>query len=95
MSKVLTEARKREQKELERVQAKLEAVIRFEPSRSVIVTTMLQRAYDLLWEGNCQGCDAITDFLPKRMVRRMLDTWCEDQFEDDPAKRSSWYHGQL
>ena len=48
----------------------------------------LQRAYDALWEGDGEGCDAITANLPDQMVIAMLDTWLDDQF-DQPK---SGYH---
>ena len=51
---------------------------------------MLQRAYDLLWDGDCMGCDALTEFLPSADVEKMLDAWQDDQF--DKAK-SKWYGG--
>lgn len=51
---------------------------------------MLQRAYDLLWDGDCMGCDALTEFLPGTDVEAMLDAWSQDQFE---TPRSPWYGG--
>lgn len=40
---------------------------------------MLQHAYDLMWEGNCAGADAITEFLPSLEVEKMFDAWQSDQ----------------
>ena len=34
---------------------------------------MLQRAYDLLWDGDTDGCDALIEFLPSDDVTKMLD----------------------
>lgn len=50
----------------------------------------LQRAYDTLWEGNGEGCDAITADLPEPMVTAMFDAWLDDQF-DQPL--SGWHAG--
>lgn len=50
----------------------------------------LQRAYDVLWEGDGDGCDAITAALPEPMVVAMLDAWLDDQF-DQPL--SGWHAG--
>lgn len=52
---------------------------------------MLQRAYDLLWEGNCEACDAITEFLPSRDVEEMLAAWLHDHTGGKPTSR--WYDG--
>jgi hypothetical protein len=46
---------------------------------------MLQRAYDLLWDGDSMGCDALIEFMPERDVTRMLDAWSHD-FEGDVPK---------
>lgn len=51
--------------------------------------------HDLLWDHDSEACDALLDFLPQRIVRRLLDAWLDDQAEDDETKRSSWYHGKL
>jgi hypothetical protein len=45
---------------------------------------MLQRAYDLLWDGDALGCDALLEFLPSDDVARMLDAWERDQAEQQP-----------
>lgn len=50
---------------------------------------MLQRAYDLLSDGDAEACDAITEFLPSRDVGEMLDAWLDDQ--DEGATKSRWY----
>lgn len=50
----------------------------------------LQHAYDVLWEGDGDGCDAITADLPEQMVVAMLDAWLDDQF-DQPL--SGWHAG--
>ena len=53
---------------------------------------MLQRAYDLLYDGDWTGCDAIAEFLPDDMVKAMLDAW-ENDIEADSAK-SKFYCGE-
>src|SRR5688572_23338666 len=39
---------------------------------------MLQRAYDLLWDGDAMGCDALTEFLPSKDVDKMMACWSAD-----------------
>lgn len=40
---------------------------------------MLQRAYDLMWDGDAAAADAITEFLPSKDVDRMFTAWDNDQ----------------
>jgi len=51
---------------------------------------MLQRAYDLMWDGDCLACDALAEFLPSADVDRMFEAWHNDQ---DPKgdKKSKFY----
>ena len=49
----------------------------------------LQRAYDLLCDGDGEACDAITAKLPDKEVRGMLDNWLKDQCGNGPKSR--WY----
>lgn len=49
----------------------------------------LQRAYDVLWDGDGDGCDAITAKLPAKDVTTMLDAWLDDQCGHEP--KSKWY----
>lgn len=53
---------------------------------------MLQRAYDLLWDGDPLGCDALIEFLPSADVDRMMNAWSSD-FDGD-AQKSKWHGGQ-
>lgn len=53
---------------------------------------MLQRAYDLLWDGDALGCDAILEFVPSDEVDVLLGAWSDDQDGKDP--KSKWYNGQ-
>jgi hypothetical protein len=54
---------------------------------------MLQRAYDLLWDGDCAGCDALTEFLPSIDVDQMLNAWRDDQDEQSQKPKSKWHAG--
>lgn len=51
----------------------------------------LQDAYDALWDHECERCDAILETLPDGLARLLLDVNFDDQFEDDPKKRSLWH----
>lgn len=53
--------------------------------------SMLQRAYDLMWDGDCSGCDAIAEFLPSGDVTRMFDAWENDQ--EGKNEKSNFYGG--
>jgi hypothetical protein len=56
-----------------------------------LADAMLQYAYDLMWDGDCAGVDALCEFLPGNDVAAMLDAWSSDQFGDQP--KSKWYEG--
>jgi hypothetical protein len=51
----------------------------------------LQLAYDALWEGDCEACDAINAPLPEPAVLAMLDDWLDDYRDDDGQPRSGWH----
>lgn len=53
---------------------------------------MLQRCYDLMWDGNCIGCDALAEFLPESDVTRMFNAWENDQ--DGNNTRTAFYEGR-
>lgn len=55
--------------------------------RRAWIKAKLQEAYDLLWEGDGDGCDAITALLPEAEVKAMLDAWLDDQFGQLPRSR--------
>ena len=57
--------------------------------RRAWIKAKLQAAYDLLCDGNSDGCDAITALLPKPQVMEMLDAWLDDQCDSNP--KSKWY----
>jgi hypothetical protein len=52
---------------------------------------MLQRAYNLLWDGDCMGCDAIAEFIPSRDIDKMFACWSSDF--DGAEPRSEFYKG--
>lgn len=62
------------------------------PSLTNLKDMMLQRAYDLLWDGDPMGCDAILEFIPSKDAEKLLNAWSND-FEGD-RDRSSWYGEQ-
>jgi hypothetical protein len=53
---------------------------------------MLQRAYDLLWDGDALGCDALIEFLPSKDVDKMMACWSDDFEGSEP--RSEFYKGK-
>lgn len=48
---------------------------------------MMQRAYDMLWDGNCDGCDAILEFLPSKDADIVLNAYGDDQDGKQPPSR--------
>lgn len=61
------------------------------PAKDALKQAMLQRAYDLLWDGDCMGCDALIEFLPSRDVDEMFRAWDNDQ--SDRGSKSKFFHG--
>jgi len=55
----------------------------------LLTEAMLQLAYDYLWDGDGEACDAVTAFLPEEPVKHMLDAWCNDWCGDEP--KSKWH----
>lgn len=54
---------------------------------------MMQRAYDLMWDGDTSGCDAIAEFLPEKDANAMFDAWLQDTTAVGEAERSKFYQG--
>jgi len=50
---------------------------------------IMQRAYDLMWDGDAQACDALIEFLPSKDAEEVLNAWENDQ--DDSAPKSKWH----
>jgi hypothetical protein len=50
---------------------------------------MMQRAYDLIWDGDGQACDALLEFLPSRDAEAILTAWESDQDDNEP--KSKWH----
>jgi hypothetical protein len=53
---------------------------------------MLQRAYDLMWDGDPISCDVLAEFLPEADVDRMFAAWESDQEGKNP--KSKFYEGE-
>ena len=49
-----------------------------------LMQAMLQRAYDLMWDGDCAGTDALAEFLPSAAVEAMFQAWQSDQEGKEP-----------
>lgn len=58
-----------------------------------LMTAMIQRAYDLMWEGLSLEADALMEFLPSALVEKMLDAWEKDQL--DRMAPSDFYKGEF
>lgn len=52
---------------------------------------MMQRAYDLMWEGMCTECDALLEFLPVKDADKVLQSWENDQLPN--SEKTSFYEG--
>jgi hypothetical protein len=78
-----------EQKLIER-QRTLFNILPDSQRKTALKDAMLQRSYDLLWDGDARGCDALIEFLPSDEVEAMLNAWTNDQIEPDTAK-SKWH----
>lgn len=50
---------------------------------------MMQRVYDLMWDGDCVACDALAEFLPWAAADEAFSAWDNDQ---DPSKPKSRFH---
>jgi hypothetical protein len=80
---------KREEKLIEQ-QRTLFAMLPSSNAADRLKEAMLQRAYDLLWDGDGNGCDALLEFLPSNDVEALLQAWGED-FDDERPVKSRWY----
>jgi hypothetical protein len=61
-------------------------------AKDTLMEAMLQRAYDLMWDGDALSCDAILEFLPSAMAEKMFTAWDSDQFGKNP--RSPFYEAK-
>ncbi len=52
--------------------------------------TMMQRVYDLMWDGDTSGADALLEFLPSADAGHILDAWEKDWGDGEP--KSPWHH---
>lgn len=62
-------------------------------AKDVLMRAMIQRAYDLLWDGDTAGCDAILEFVPSDAAVSMLNDWSDDVAKHGDVVRSKWYDG--
>lgn len=52
---------------------------------------MMQRAYDLIWDGQATECDALLEFLPSADAEKVLSAWENDQNPNN--ERTGFYAG--
>ena len=48
---------------------------------------MMQRVYDLMWDGDCAGADALAEFLPLARAEEAFSAWEHDQQPDGERTR--------
>ncbi len=58
-------------------------------SKDRLKHAMMQRAYDLLWDADTCGADALLEFLPSADAERTLNAWSNDFESEGP--RSEFY----
>jgi hypothetical protein len=87
--KRLDEARRlAETRRIER-QRTLFAMLGDTSAKERLKETMLQRAYDLMCEGQPAACDALCEFLPEKDADAMGNAWLDDQCGEGP--KSKWH----
>ena len=86
--------RAEEEKRVER-QRTLFAMLPSSTAADRLRDAMLQRAYDLLCDGDAAGCDAILEFVPSADADALLNAWSQDQDDSEEGKkpRSKWHAG--
>lgn len=55
---------------------------------------MLQRIYDLMWDGRTEGADALAEFLPSADLDRLFAAWESDQLAKTGEALADWHEGQ-
>lgn len=82
------------QAEMKRIERQRNLMTMLPDTRSLdtLKEAMLQRAYDLMWDGDCAGTDALTEFLPSRDVTRMFEAWEQDQIAGDQPRSPFYDH---
>lgn len=53
---------------------------------------IMQRAYDLMWDGDGLACDALAEFLPSKSAEEMFDAW-ERDWLGETADKSRFFKG--
>jgi hypothetical protein len=56
---------------------------------------MQQRVYDLMWDGDTNGADALAEFLPSVDADAVFDAWEADTTAHGDVPRSKWYAGEI
>ena len=51
----------------------------------------MQRVYDLMWDGDTNGADALAEFLPSADADAVFDAWQSDSMTIGDAPRSRFY----
>ena len=92
-AKAIAEGRGYTSEDKDRIERQREA-FRKAKSGAEIRDLLLQRAYDLMWDGDCTACDALAEFLPEEDVTRMFDAWERDQTVRGDGERSAFYSGE-
>ena len=54
---------------------------------------VMQRAYDLMWDGATDACDALLEFLPEADAEVVLSSWEADTTAIGDVPRSRFYGG--
>lgn len=58
-----------------------------------LLAAMRQRIYDLMWNGDGHGADAIAEFLPSADADKAFEAW-EHDWSEDPNKTEFYGHGR-
>lgn len=81
-----------QQKRIER-QRTLFAMLPSGNAADRLKAAMLQRCYDLMWDGDGLACDALAEFLPSAEVEKMFEAWEQDSLSTTDG-RSRFYRGE-
>lgn len=79
-----------EEKRIER-QRTLMAMLPSSAATDRLKAAMMQRAYDLMWDGDCSATDALLEFLSSSEAEKVLSAWERDQTSTED--RSPFYDG--
>ena len=68
-------------------QRRIFALLPDTPEVELLKEGMMQRAYDLMWEGFALETDAILEFLPSECADEVLNAWDNDEQGKEPRSR--------